>query len=145
MKRFLKTIWAFVKRLFGKHTKPENAQDAPKPSPKPLLRFEVVKETPANPEALKVYLEGTDGDEWLAAFVCPCGCGDLIQLVLLPEQRPSWKTAKHDDGTLSLNPSVHRTIGCKSHFWVKRGKIVWADRNILPPGPHPRGKPACDS
>jgi len=26
---------------------------------------------------------------------------------------------------ISLHPSIDRTVGCKSHFWVRKGKIIW--------------------
>ncbi|MDM9644782.1 DUF6527 family protein [Rhizobium sp. S163] len=27
----------------------------------------------------------------------------------------------------TLHPSVWRNSGCRSHFWVRRGRIAWCD------------------
>jgi hypothetical protein len=80
------------------------------------------------PDALdrrSVYLVGEAEHEWCVAMLCPCACGALIQLSLLAGGRPRWRYRLHEDRTLSLFPSVWRTIGCKSHFHVKRGQIIW--------------------
>ena len=64
-------------------------------------------------------------NEWGLVLVCPCGCGDLIELNLLPETRPRWSVTEHWDGTISVRPSVWRTEGCRSHFWIRQGVIQW--------------------
>lgn len=51
-----------------------------------------------------------------AELICPCGCGALITLNLYPYLKPSWKIS----GT-SISPSIHRKIGCKSHFTITQG------------------------
>ena len=65
-----------------------------------------------------------EGEVWAAALVCPCGCGDVIELSLSPESKTFWKLSI-DDGRPTLNPSVWRNSGCRSHFWVRRGRIRW--------------------
>nr|WP_137830669.1 DUF6527 family protein [Methylobacterium sp. L1A1] len=72
-----------------------------------------------------VYVVGEDGHQWYAAFDCPCGCGETIKLSLIPGDRPGWKLRQHWDGTASLAPSVWRKVGCKSHFWLRKGKVDW--------------------
>lgn len=66
-----------------------------------------------------------DGEDWSVGFLCPCGCGDTIELPLLPNVRPRWDI--HVDATHhpTLTPSVWKTNGCKSHFWVRDGKVIW--------------------
>lgn len=73
----------------------------------------------------KVYLAGEGENLWAAAMVCPCGCGDVIELNLLKQARPCWNIQLHPDKTLSLAPSVWRQKGCRSHFWLRRGTIDW--------------------
>ena len=85
-----------------------------------------VDEQPDSLEPGFVYLVGSGGKPWSASFVCPCGCSSIIQLSLLQQDRPRWKAVTHFDGSVSLAPSVRRTKGCKSHFFVRRGRIVWA-------------------
>ena len=71
-----------------------------------------------------VYLVGDD-EPWQAAFLCPCGCRAIIQLSLVAEDKPSWSALLHPDQTVTLFPSVWRKRGCKAHFFVRRGRIVW--------------------
>jgi hypothetical protein len=81
------------------------------------------------PDALKpnkVYMAGEANNYWGAAMLCPCGCGETIQLNLLKDVRPCWSVKKNSKGAVTIVPSVWRQKGCKSHFFVRAGKIVWA-------------------
>jgi len=89
----------------------------------PPLRTLVVEELSGEPEAGVIYLLGVDQKPWAAAFLCPCGCGSLIELNLLPEARPCWQVKRQWDTTVTLWPSVNRLTGCRSHFWLRRGLI----------------------
>lgn len=60
-----------------------------------------------------------------AALICPCGCGDIIELNLLAVVRPRWEVIEHPKGLVSLTPSVKRLKGCRSHFWIRRGQVHW--------------------
>lgn len=84
-----------------------------------------VEGPPARLMANTLYLIGDDECEWAAAMSCPCGCGSLIQLSLARDSRPSWRVRRHRDGTVSLLPSVWRTVGCRSHFILYKGRIFW--------------------
>jgi hypothetical protein len=90
-----------------------------------IYRVLHVEEFPNNLKRYKVYLAGENENVWAAAMVCPCGCGDVIELNLLKQARPCWQVQLHSDETVSLAPSVWRQKGCRSHFWVRRGKIDW--------------------
>jgi hypothetical protein len=85
-----------------------------------------VEDLPDEPEHRIVYLIGDIGTPWSAALVCPCGCKELIQLSLVRNDNPRWRYRWHDDGTVSLDPSVWRTKGCRSHFHIRGGRVVWA-------------------
>src|ERR1700730_11091489 len=91
----------------------------------PPLRTVVVDELPDHPETGVLYLLGMKQEPWAVSFVCPCGCGSLIELNLLPDARPCWKVEEHWDSTISLTPSVARMTGCRSHFWIRRGLVEW--------------------
>jgi hypothetical protein len=72
----------------------------------------------------KLVLVGTaEMTKWLR-FACPCGCGDVIALNLMTSHRPHWKAELHEDGTLTVYPSVD-SHQCGSHFWIRRSKIEW--------------------
>jgi len=90
-----------------------------------LFRSERVEEFPDALQRAKVYLAGEGENIWAAAMICPCGCGDVIELNLLKQARPCWSVQEHQDGSVSLEPSVWRRKGCKSHFFVRRGRIDW--------------------
>jgi hypothetical protein len=85
-----------------------------------------IKDLPENPLVKTIYIIGTKDFPWQAAFICPCGCKEVIQLSLLPDSRPSWRFWFNEKNQISLSPSVWRTIGCRSHFFVRNGRIYWA-------------------
>ncbi|WP_429111631.1 DUF6527 family protein [Aeromonas dhakensis] len=58
-------------------------------------------------------------------FRCPCGCGRKIELLIIEEAKPRWDYSVSDDGLPTLHPSVWLNSGCKSHFWLRNGKIYW--------------------
>jgi len=69
-----------------------------------------------------------EGDElWSAGMICPCGCGRRIELMLLPGVKPRWDVCVDDRGLPSLSPSVWARTGCRSHFWLRAGRIEWCD------------------
>ena len=91
------------------------------------LRAECVAEVPLNVEPSRVYLVGEGGHLWQAVFKCPCGCEADVQLPLMPEGRPRWDATVHSDDTVSLRPSINRTVGCRSHFFIRHGQVEWAN------------------
>jgi hypothetical protein len=89
------------------------------------FQWEKVESLPDRLTAKKLYLIGDEECEWAAAMSCPCGCGSVIQLSLARDSRPSWRVRRQRDGTISLVPSVWRTVGCRSHFILHKGRILW--------------------
>jgi hypothetical protein len=73
-----------------------------------------------------VYLIGDGPTPWAASFLCPCGCKETISLSLIPTDRPSWRVQLPKSGLITLHPSVWRTKGCRSHFFIRGGRVVWA-------------------
>ncbi|UGA43030.1 hypothetical protein HU230_0032875 [Bradyrhizobium quebecense] len=68
-----------------------------------------------------------DGEDWSVGMRCPCGCGERLEMMLLREVKPRWDVSVDSRGHISLHPSVWQREGCKSHFWVRSGKIIWCD------------------
>ncbi|WP_342636246.1 DUF6527 family protein [Pseudomonas sp. OTU750018] len=67
-----------------------------------------------------------DGTEdWCVGLRCPCGCGRTIELLVIKEAKPRWDYSIDKDGLPSLMPSIWLKSGCKSHFWLKKGRIHW--------------------
>ena len=90
-----------------------------------VFRCARVEEFPDRLEREKIYLAGEGSNLWGATMLCPCGCGEAIELNLLKQVRPCWRASEHPDGTVSLVPSVWRQKGCRSHFFVRHGRIEW--------------------
>jgi hypothetical protein len=65
------------------------------------------------------------GEDWAAGLSCPCGCGEVLELMLIPEARPRWRLTVDRKNRPSLNPSVWRDSGCGAHFWVQSGRVRW--------------------
>jgi hypothetical protein len=67
-----------------------------------------------------------DDEDWCVGMRCPCGCGEVIELLLVPEAKPHWKLTVDTQGWPTLSPSVWRQKGCRSHFWLRGGQVCWA-------------------
>lgn len=89
------------------------------------IRCERVESVPAVVADKTVYVIGDEECSWAAAIRCPCGCGDVIYLSLAEDASPSWRLTVHGDKSVTLLPSVWRTVGCHSHFVLYQGRIFW--------------------
>lgn len=92
---------------------------------KPYYQTIFTEDLPSVVEKKRIYVIGTKEYPWQIAFLCPCGCKELIQLSLLRDTKPCWKFKLTNNREITLYPSVWRKIGCKSHFHVEKGKISW--------------------
>lgn len=66
-----------------------------------------------------------DGEDWCVGMRCPCGCGYAIELLVVAEGMPRWDVTVDENGVPTLKPSVWLKKGCRSHFWVRDGRIHW--------------------
>lgn len=84
-------------------------------------------EMPARDEIVPrvVHVVGSSSAPKWATFACPCGCGEALLLSLSQAKRPRWSVKWDWLGTASINPSVRRNSGCRSHFWVRNGEVLW--------------------
>ena len=59
-----------------------------------------------------------------AAHLCACGCGAKVRTPLGPTE---WTLKETEDGP-SLSPSIGNwQQACKSHYFIRRGEIVWSE------------------
>jgi hypothetical protein len=72
-----------------------------------------------------VVLARDDGEDWCVGMLCPCGCGHVIELLVVAEAKPRWDVAIDSKGWPTLSPSVWLQNGCRSHFWLRNGRIYW--------------------
>ncbi len=84
----------------------------------------IVEDVPDIVKESTLYLVGGQSSYWLAVMKCPCGCGAPIQLPMSGAHGPKWQMSGPRTAP-SLTPSVHRTSGCRSHFFLRKGSIVW--------------------
>ena len=73
--------------------------------------------------SLVVLREGSD--DWCVGMRCPCGCGQRVELPLILEASPKWRLQTDWRKRPTLHPSVWMREGCRSHFFVRSGKVVW--------------------
>ena len=78
-----------------------------------------------------VYIIGTY-NPWVIIFNCPCGCREKILLNLLENASPKWCFRLERKKSISVYPSIRRTLGCRSHFWLKNGKIYFVSHSEAP-------------
>ncbi|KIZ50117.1 hypothetical protein UM91_13485 [Pseudomonas oryzihabitans] len=58
-----------------------------------------------------------------AAHLCACGCGNKV---ITPFSPTDWQLL-FDGETVSLKPSIGNwSFKCRSHYWVRSGRIEWA-------------------
>ncbi len=58
-----------------------------------------------------------------ASHLCACGCGSKVVTPIRPAK---WKLT-FDGDTVSLYPSIGNwQKACRSHYWIRNNKIIWA-------------------
>ena len=93
----------------------------------------MVEESPEELRPGEIYLVGENGHVSCVGMMCPCGCGEVIQLNLVAGTRPVWAVERDSDtGAVTLRPSIWRTSGCRSHFLLRGGRVQWVSRTTNP-------------
>jgi hypothetical protein len=98
----------------------------------PRIGAVYVTELPDKLSAGELYAEGEGKHVWKVAMICPCGCEQVLEMNTLPDSFPRWQLMVHEDGTVTLHPSVWRQVGCRSHFFLRRGLIEWCPKGQDP-------------
>lgn len=93
--------------------------------PRYALRIVAGDSLPEHLARRELVVAQEDGESWVAGLVCPCGCGDRIEVMLLHGVRPRWDAGVDRKGRPALHPSVWRQDRCRSHFWLRSGRIHW--------------------
>jgi hypothetical protein len=114
MKNWIIEQWRSLSRWAWKGRKPA------------AYRTERIAELPEKLHKRRLYVMGIS-HPWAVAMLCPCGCGSVIQLSLLETDSPRWRLSVDRKGIPTLAPSVYRTQGCKSHFFLRAGRIDWCN------------------
>lgn len=87
------------------------------------MKYKLIQELPEIMTQNCVYVEGDCKKYWMAAFICPCGCNDVIYLNLMKKVKPYWSIKFHSKDKISISPSIRRITGCKCHFIICKGRV----------------------
>lgn len=94
---------------------------------RPAFVGRYVDERPA-PDELRygeIVVVGTPRFQKWACFPCPDGCGDMVALNLSKSRRPAWGIKLDWFSRVTVQPSIHEKSGCRSHYWIQSGKLIW--------------------
>jgi hypothetical protein len=95
--------------------------------PRRKLRVVERDSLPARLPFRDLVLARDDGEEWCVGLRCPCGCGERLEMMVLKGVKPRWDVTVDVMGFVSLHPSVWLRAGCRSHFWIRGGKVIWCE------------------
>jgi hypothetical protein len=84
-----------------------------------------VADLPDKLEKGRVYVVGENGHHWSAGLKCPGGCGNVLEINLVPDMRPLWHFVENPDGTITIEPSIWRKRDCECHFRITNGRVRW--------------------
>lgn len=95
----------------------------------PDRRIQVIQGDSLPPKLPKrdLVLAREDDEDWCVGMRCPCGCGVNIELLVVPEAKPRWDVFIDAKQRPTLTPSVWVQRGCRSHFWLRNGRVQWCD------------------
>jgi hypothetical protein len=92
----------------------------------PAYKATYVSDPPDTAKRNQLFVVGTRTDPFQVVMGCPCGCRRPIYLDLVPSHGAQhWKLEVSPSALPTLSPSVWRVDGCRSHFLLKAGRVVW--------------------
>lgn len=94
-------------------------------APRRRLRIIEGDSLPSQLPRRDLVLARDDGEDWCVGMRCPCGCGHVIELLVIAEARPRWDVLLDAKGRPTLTPSIWLKKACHSHFWIREGRVHW--------------------
>ena len=94
---------------------------------KPQYRTQWVEDLPDDLQKNTIYIIGGRAYPYYAAVTCPRKhCKQIIHLEISGQFRKRWRVTEHEDGSLTLSPSVYvNKLPCRCHYWLRQGRVVW--------------------
>jgi|SRR5882724_8528874 len=101
--------------------------------PGPRFRAQYVAELPQAPAPWTVYI-GRDSDKqvWGGVLRCPCGCEQNIHLNFIRGHDAVWSYRVQKNNVVTISPSIWKKRGCRSHFFIREGMLIWANSFSTP-------------
>jgi len=90
-----------------------------------IYDYEFVDDVPNRFKIRTIYIIGNEEYYWQIVMLCPCGCKKILHMNLMEDYAPYWRYEFDKRNRITLCPSVHRIVGCKSHFFIRKGTISW--------------------
>jgi hypothetical protein len=97
------------------------------PAERILYEFEFRSDEPEFIPNNLIYIIGERPHYWMLCLKCPCGCGEIIRLNILKEAKPRWRFTIRWR-RITIYPSIWRSVSCRSHFHIRKGKVQWSFR-----------------
>jgi hypothetical protein len=90
-----------------------------------FYKYKYVEDVPDELKPNILYIISNENFYWQVVMLCPCGCKKALNMNLMKENHPTWKFEMDNKNRISLHPSINRSVGCKSHFFLRKGRIFW--------------------
>ena len=91
-----------------------------------VYSYKFEEDVPDKFNSRTIYIISNDNFHWQVVMLCPCRCNKTLHMNLIKGNHPNWRFEIDKKKLISVYPSINRTVGCKSHFFIKKGKIIWA-------------------
>ncbi len=88
-------------------------------------KFHVYNEFPEYCKKYEINLIGENDQFDFLSMTCPCGCKEQLKLSLVKKDKPHWEVIINNK-KISISPSIWKNKGCKSHFFIRNSKVIWA-------------------
>lgn len=89
------------------------------------IRIQPVAERPRSPKRRRLYVTFQAGAPAFGVMICPCGCGETLNLRFFGERNPRWSVTWDGRKRPTVLPSIWRKSGCHSHFHLIAGRVRW--------------------
>ncbi len=90
-----------------------------------VYQYTFSEDVPDKLKRYEIYIIGSKECYWQIVMLCPCGCKTVLHINLLNDYKPSWIYEMNSRQAITIHPSIHRKVDCKSHFFIREGKVVW--------------------
>lgn len=118
--KLLRRIRHWMRYLFSSKSKTKKSSGR-------YFQFVRTNEIPEKLDPTLIYILNEGLMDEALYFKCPCNCDSNIELNLLKDSSPLWNYYITKQNQITISPSVWRNTGCRSHFFIRSGNVVWTN------------------